>query len=277
MIRVRWMRGKFHYHPLQQQPASQDRTTNSPSQSTLTRPSRTLRQCSHTSQSLSNLLAIPDTHTSVRPRRLFGASPKMSKINAKNLQYNTSLPPFLARLRGEQAARDFDGPDPILAAQRRPTKPGRTGSEEAEDAPLVVDEHGHAVDGAVVQVGKDGTVTAAPGPESSEPEQKDTSRATEEKENAAATAAGRKKRKVGKVIGAHDGDEDDDNDEKDPKAGRVKEQKKQKTTAEAGTTKEGKDIAASATAAAAASKTNKGTKKKTAKKIKLSFGEEDEG
>ncbi|KAK4448966.1 hypothetical protein QBC34DRAFT_406434 [Podospora aff. communis PSN243] len=76
------------------------------------------------------------------------------KITPKNLQYNSSLPPFLARLRGETAPSEFDGPDPILAGRRRPAKP-RSGSAEAEDAPVVVDERGEVVD---VKVGLDGEV-----------------------------------------------------------------------------------------------------------------------
>lgn len=64
------------------------------------------------------------------------------KITAKNLTYDNALPPFLARLRGEQSARR--GPDPILAAQRRPGQK-RSASEEAEDAPVVVDEDGNVV------------------------------------------------------------------------------------------------------------------------------------
>ncbi|KXJ97639.1 hypothetical protein Micbo1qcDRAFT_156591, partial [Microdochium bolleyi] len=69
------------------------------------------------------------------------------KINARNLTYDGTLPPFLARLHGQHsAASDRDGgPDPMLAARRRPGGKKRSASEEAEDAPLVVDEQGNVV------------------------------------------------------------------------------------------------------------------------------------
>ncbi|KAK4154935.1 hypothetical protein C8A00DRAFT_42397 [Chaetomidium leptoderma] len=203
------------------------------------------------------------------------------KITSKNLQYNTNLPPFLARLRGENASgADRGAPDPILAARRRPGKP-RSGSAEAEDAPLVVDEHGNAVD---VTVGTDGTVK----------EKESASTETEEKgapqdppadttDAVAAASAGekvagigdqRKKRKIGRVIGA-DADEEDalakssNNNSNNKKQGRAKTQGNTTTTALDDATKEKND-------AAATTATTKAKTKKKAKKIKLSFGD-DEG
>ncbi|KAK3994226.1 hypothetical protein QBC44DRAFT_322864 [Cladorrhinum sp. PSN332] len=174
------------------------------------------------------------------------------KINAKNLQYSSNLPPFLARLRGE-AQHDSNGPDPILSARRRPVKP-RSGSAEAEDAPTIVDEHGNVVQD--VTVGVDGTIK--------EQETKPITTADDEnktEENKPAAAAEKvvasigvgKKRKVGKVIGG-DADEDEE------KEGTVAVAEKSKKSEDKDKKEEG----------AAKSKP-----KKKAKKIKLSFGDEE--
>jgi hypothetical protein len=184
------------------------------------------------------------------------------KISAKNLQYNSTLPPFLARLRGEHpSGADRDGPDPILAGRRRAVKP-RSGSAEAEDAPLVVDDQGNAVD---VTVGADGTVKEKEkAEESTEPTQLDASPAedtpaadasTRVEEKLADIGGQRKKRKINKIIGA----EADEEDAEDNKGSRPK-------TDNAATTERKDD-----TGAAAKPKT-----KKKAKKVKLSFGD-DEG
>ncbi len=184
------------------------------------------------------------------------------KITAKNLQYNSNLPPFLARLRGQNASdRDSDAPDPILAARRRPGKK-RSGSAEAEDAPLVVDEHGNAVD---VTVGVDGTVKekepTSRGAEGGEQHAQPT-KAVGDVAASAEKVAGigeQRKRKIGKVIGA-DADEEvaTEQDTKGHKPGKPKTG----TTAEAE-----KDEPAPAA---------KVKGKKKAKKVKLSFGD-DEG
>ncbi len=184
------------------------------------------------------------------------------KITAKNLQYNSNLPPFLARLRGQNVSeRDPDAPDPILAARRRPGKK-RSGSEEAEDAPLVLDEHGNAVD---VTVSADGTVK----------EKESTSAGTEAQDQQApppgpgtgadatstekvAAIGEQRKRKIGKVIGGGDADEEDARTREDAKAGKSKR---------------------SATAAKGPKQTDEAAKAKAtkkAKKVKLSFGD-DEG
>lgn len=84
------------------------------------------------------------------------------------------------------------GPDPLLAAQRRSAKK-RSSSEEAEDVPLVVDEDGNVVN---LEVDKDGTVKeSANYPLDSSTEKEPT------KEPESKAAIGGRKRKVGKVIG----------------------------------------------------------------------------
>ncbi|KAL7802073.1 hypothetical protein V8C44DRAFT_345979 [Trichoderma aethiopicum] len=175
------------------------------------------------------------------------------KINAKNLSYNSSLPPFLAALRAQ--ASGATGPDPILAAQRRGAKK-RSGSEEAEDAPLVVDEHGNALQD--LKVNKDGTVEEAAAAENAEDgaegeskDEKSDAAKKSEAEPARASIGGRK-RKVGKVVGeeAQDGGAE-------------------------GAPTEKKDGTAKKEADDAEETSNRKPKKK-AKKIKLSF-DEDEG
>ncbi|EFY92320.1 hypothetical protein J3459_008050 [Metarhizium acridum] len=164
------------------------------------------------------------------------------KITSKNLSYNASLPPFLARLHAQSAGAA--GPDPLLAAQKRSAKK-RSDSEEAEDAPLVVDEHGNAVD---LQLEKDGTVK---GTETKSGQDETGGAELDEKavkRDAAATASiGARKRKVGKVIGerASHGSGNDGKDQQEDKLG------------------------------GAQAPVDKKVKKK-AKKIKLSF-DEDEG
>ncbi|KAM0200833.1 hypothetical protein ACHAPI_002499 [Fusarium lateritium] len=112
------------------------------------------------------------------------------KINSKNLSYDNSAPPFLAALRAQAAGAR--GPDPILAAQRRSAKK-RSSSEEAEDAPLVVDEDGNVVS---LEVDKDGVVKDNG---DQDPEPTEAKEAVKESETKA--AIGGRKRKVGKVVG----------------------------------------------------------------------------
>ncbi|KAL2189240.1 hypothetical protein L209DRAFT_270609 [Thermothelomyces heterothallicus CBS 203.75] len=205
------------------------------------------------------------------------------KITAKNLQYNANLPPFLARLRGQHASEtDRDGPDPILAARRRPAKP-RSKSAEAEDAPLVVDEHGNAIDD--VAVGADGSVREKRSETADEQQQHQQQKQQEEQQrdqaaDADTTASGeklasvgdqRKKRKLGRVIGAGAGEEDEGEEkgaewrsEMDPRIGKTGRESGASGTEPDAQQKDGSAATAKAKA------------KKKAKKIKLSFGD-DEG
>ncbi|KAL2873401.1 hypothetical protein SGCOL_011428 [Colletotrichum sp. CLE4] len=118
------------------------------------------------------------------------------KITGKNLSYDTNIPPFLRALQAQAAGNG--GPDEILSKRRRAGKK-RSDSEEAEDAPLVVDDEGNAVD---VRVDKDGGVEAddlkKDGEE--EGEGKDTKEEKRETEKLAGIGAS-KKRKAGKVVG----------------------------------------------------------------------------
>ncbi|RGP79226.1 hypothetical protein FLONG3_2662 [Fusarium longipes] len=158
------------------------------------------------------------------------------KINSKNLSYDNSAPPFLAALRAQAAGAT--GPDPLLAAQRRSAKK-RSSSEEAEDVPLVVDEDGNVVS---LEVDKDGVVKDTGDYDLESAAEKETTKEPESK-----TTIGGRKRKVGKVVG---GDSDEAKAEGDGE---------DKT----------KDVSDKEAAK------NRKPKKK-AKKIKLSF-DEDEG
>lgn len=177
------------------------------------------------------------------------SSQSQPKINSKNLSYSSDLPPFLARLRGQhQQQRDSDSPDPILAARRRAARP-RSASEEAEDAPLVVDENGNTVtfpSGADEEISNE---TKGEGIDGKDDQKRDNT-----KEKIAGIGAS-KKRKVGRVVGGDD----------------EKEEEEENTTKSISRSKENKQ---------AADPNSKDTKtttkqgKKKAKKIKLSFGDD---
>ncbi|KAK4215399.1 hypothetical protein QBC37DRAFT_125254 [Rhypophila decipiens] len=181
------------------------------------------------------------------------------KVTAKNLQYNSSLPPFLARLRGQEAeSRAHGGPDPILASQRRIGKP-RSASAEAEDEPLVVDERGEVVNLAAMNEDNDHTQEKAGEEGEGDKADKGTGEgpATEEKKDDLTKS--KKKRKLGKVIGGRDEDDEDENERSDK--AKLQTETTKKEVVETGTgKKEG----------------GAGNKKKKAKKIKLSFGDDEE-
>ncbi|XDG00409.1 hypothetical protein ABKA04_000024 [Annulohypoxylon sp. FPYF3050] len=186
------------------------------------------------------------------------------KITSKNLSYSNDLPPFLAKLRGQQdQQRNSDSPDPILAARRRAARP-RSASEEAEDAPLVVDEAGNTI----AFPGADGDAPAETG--DGDKEGKDSGNADDEggkerekeREKVAGIGAS-KKRKVGRVVG---GDEDEGPVNTAPRT-----QSKKESLAKSGDKKEAKHPT-DQNSKDAKSGTKQGKKK--AKKIKLSFGDD---
>ncbi|KAI1639194.1 hypothetical protein F4809DRAFT_175811 [Biscogniauxia mediterranea] len=198
------------------------------------------------------------------------------KINSKNLSYNTELPPFLARLRGQGGRySDNDGPDPILAARRRPAgRHARTASEEAEDAPIVVDEDGNVVDlrgkdieGLTQGKEKDSSEQAANKEEEGEEANKEKER---EKEKVAGIGAS-KKRKVGRLIGSG-GDADEEGDRSIAKA--ASDVRRILDADGAGKRRDGKATNATAASTKTTGKSTTAAAKKKAKKIKLSFGDD---
>ncbi|GJC96225.1 hypothetical protein ColKHC_05051 [Colletotrichum higginsianum] len=125
------------------------------------------------------------------------------KITSKNLSYDTTIPPFLRALHAQAAGNAAD-PDPILSKRRRAGKK-RSESEEAEDAPLVVDDEGNVVD---VRVDKDGGVDESALKKDGEVGD-ETGAGREESRREAEKLAGigaSKKRKAGKVVGGGGGD-----------------------------------------------------------------------
>lgn len=190
------------------------------------------------------------------------------KISNKNLQYDQTLPPFLARLRNQHNAAIGDGPDPLLATHRRAAKP-RDQADIDEDAPVILDEEGNVVAAGTMHVGMDGTVTkTAKGDEAEVGEgQKGEGGGGEEKEKEGTDGGmigglSKRKRKVGKVIGADDGDKEDEN----------------KTTTPATKSKRnGEDKSKKIDIIEDKAKNGAAKGKKKAKKIKLSFGDGDDG
>ncbi len=168
----------------------------------------------------------------------------MSKITTKNLHYDDTLPPFLQRLRANNAS---DGRHEYTVA--RPKK-ARTAEDEAEDEPVYFNEESGETltkseweaqeadeeqKKAEAVEGHDGTAVAA-----AEGASKDGI----DKEKIAAIG-GSRKRKVGKVVG---GEEEDEKDVRDSQKKMPKPQGK---------------------------KLEKGKAAKKGKKIKLSFGDDE--
>ncbi|EFX04829.1 hypothetical protein CMQ_4916 [Grosmannia clavigera kw1407] len=189
------------------------------------------------------------------------------KINAKNLTYSQNLPPFLAALRDQVSGQT--GPDPILAARRRPVKK-RSASEEAEDAPLVLDEHGDVIVG--VTVGVDGTAAMPAGPSGKGQRQILDDRQERQEGNTGEDVAGartEKKRKVGKVVGGEDEGEE-------VEAHAYGQRKREKNTTEREfekkTVSNAKDKAVGDRGAA---KERKNKKKSKKMKMRLSFEDDD--
>ncbi|KAI1654575.1 hypothetical protein F4813DRAFT_370396 [Daldinia decipiens] len=188
------------------------------------------------------------------------------KITSKNLAYSSDLPPFLAKLRGQhQQQRDSDSPDPILAARRRAARP-RSASEEAEDAPLVVDEAGNTIAlpsgaDADADVSADDDVDGRNNAGIDSEEEKEKEKEKErEKEKIAGIGAG-KKRKVGRVVGGADEDGVEDDGQKPSRS--IKGREKEESSSAKNSNKPAAD----------AKSGTKQTKKK-AKKIKLSFNDD---
>ncbi|KAH8668229.1 hypothetical protein BGZ60DRAFT_528557 [Tricladium varicosporioides] len=179
----------------------------------------------------------------------------MSKITSKNLHYDDSLPPFLARLKAGQASSD--GRHEFAVA--RPKK-ARNPEDDAEDEPVYFNEDtGETLtkkEWEDKEAGEDAQADAKveTGDSVDKEEEKDT-RENKEKEKLAAIGAS-KKRKVGKVIGGDDEDQDHDIER----------------AAKAVAAISGKPEAGGKKSEPAKSKGKTGKK---GKKIKLSFGDDE--
>ena len=140
------------------------------------------------------------------------------KVTSKNLSYNSSLPPFLQALHARAGGSD----EPATTGQRRAVKK-RSGSEEAEDAPLVVDEEGNVVN---VEVDKEGVVKNSDAQEQDDDEGKP---AKKDAESGKAAIGGRK-RKAGRVVGeaAEEGGNPGEGQDKKENASKDKDKPKEK-------------------------------------------------
>jgi Domain of unknown function (DUF4604) len=170
----------------------------------------------------------------------------MSKITPKNLHYDNSLPPFLARLQANNASQD--GRQEYHAA--RPKK-ARNAEEEAEDEPVYFDE---GTGETLTKTEWEAKEAEDAGKEEREEKTTDNKgrgeveRGTELKESKEKLAAigSSKKRKAGKVVGGEGYGEE---------ATAETEQKPIPTTG--------------------GEKAQKGKSVKKGKKIKLSFGDDE--
>jgi len=171
----------------------------------------------------------------------------MSKITSKNLHYDDSLPPFLARLRANNNAGD--GRHEYTVA--RPKK-ARTAEDEAEDEPVYFDEgSGETLTKSEWEAREAGSENQGEGKDGEKAEAGEESAAKgdagkESKEKVAAIGAS-KKRKAGKVVG---GEEDDE-----VPVAKAPADKKAPSQPE--------------------KKSEKGKSAKKGKKIKLSFGDDE--
>ena len=128
---------------------------------------------------------------------------KMSKITPKNLQYDSTLPPFLARIQANNTSRDGRHEFSIARPKR-----ARNAEDDAEDEPVYFDEgtgetltKGEWEQREKVNVGDEEVGVEKDGMRSTG-ERKD----VEGKEGVEKIAAigGSRKRKGGKVIGGED-------------------------------------------------------------------------
>lgn len=176
------------------------------------------------------------------------------KITPKNLSYDSSLPPFLQRLHHSSTSNgaSLDGRHERAIARSRRT---RDADAEKEDEPVFVDEETGEVVSAeefrVLGAGGEGE-QAEPGGTEDEAAAKDGKEETaKEKDKHTATIGASRKRKAAKIVGGNVSEEDT---KAAPGAGKEKENEQAKN---------GGAI-------------EKKTKAK-AKKVKLSFGDDDEG
>lgn len=146
------------------------------------------------------------------------------KIKSKDLQYDSSLPPFLQRLRAQNSGYGDDG-DPDRH-ERPLARPKKAKNPDEDDGPTVVDESGETMTNEEYEKQLKGTAEGEEEggnvtgelkgdglPEASGALPADSGPRVEQKVTDGTAV---KKRKVGKVVG--DDDEDDNNDTKDDAA-----------------------------------------------------------
>jgi hypothetical protein len=170
----------------------------------------------------------------------------MSKITPKNLSYDSTLPPFLARLQANNNSRD----DRHEFSIARPKKM-RTAEDEAEDEPVYFNEESGETltksEWEANEAGKDeeraDQKDAAKGSEDATSTAEELKGGKGKKDEKVAVIGIGKKRKVGKIVGGEDDDEP-----------AIEEKKASKQESK---------------------KVEKGKSAKKGKKIKLSFGDDE--
>lgn len=159
------------------------------------------------------------------------------KVTSKNLSYDSSLPPFLQRLRAQNTDTPTVAPRP-----RRAPNP----NDDEEDEPTYVDEEGTTLNAAELR-----SLGVKKGdPEEGEQaalEAKTEEPQPEAKPDASAAIGAARKRKVGKIVGAQEDEEEEGKGKKDTLATAALEKDKQVPA----------------------------QKKKKVKKVKLSFGDDE--
>ncbi|ERS97398.1 uncharacterized protein SPSK_03647 [Sporothrix schenckii 1099-18] len=200
----------------------------------------------------------------------------MGKFNANSLSYSQNLPAFLAKLQGQyNDDRNGQRADPILATQRRAAKK-RSASEEAEDAPLILDDNGNVMAGVTVDT--DGTATMDNKDKYDEAgTTKRYEKTSTSLDGVAGIGAGKKKR-LGRVIGG-ESDNDSDNSNSTDRRKRKRRFRDNDVKSDDGKAraKVSEDGGAIKKATSQGSEKDNVKKKKKARKIQLSFEDEDEG
>jgi len=167
------------------------------------------------------------------------------KLQAKNLSYDATLPPFLQRLRALNSAGDGRHERPLARPKR-----ARNADDEEEDAPMYVDERGvemRAEEVRVMKMGGEGAKgEGGGGAEGTGGGDGREEREERTLEKAAVIGAGRR-RKAGRVVGAADEEGGKDG------AGEIAESPAEKGAPPYGPSKP----------------------KKKPKKVKLSFGDDE--
>jgi hypothetical protein len=176
------------------------------------------------------------------------------KITPKNLSYDTSLPPFLQRLHNSSTSNSASLDGRHERAIGRP-KRARDADADAEDEPVFVDEETGEVVSAeefkALGAGGEGEQMERSGIEKEVAEEDKKGETTKEKDKQSATIGASRKRKAAKVVGA-------DGSEEDTKAALSAGKEKRNGQAKDG------------------GFTDRKAKAK-GKKVKLSFGDDEEG
>lgn len=140
-----------------------------------------------------------------------------------NLAYNPNIPSFLANLQNQVAGHDAG---PARSTNRRLGKT-RSASEEAEDAPVIVDEDGNATTLTMDKSGNIATeegekTTAEKSSEKEEDGQEDGAQTKTAAKATSATSIGGRKKRTAKMV-AGDDEDDEDGTEKEKEKGKGKD------------------------------------------------------